>query len=380
MRGISRNVLILSFVSLCNDISSEIIYPLLPIFITSVLGASTITLGLIEGIAESTSSLLKLISGYFSDRIHKRKPIVFVGYLVSNLTRPIIGLSGFAYQVGIFRFLDRFGKGVRTAPRDALLSASTDKAHFGQAFGLQRALDHLGAVIGPLIAISLLSAGFSLRRVFLFAAIPGGLVIILFFFVEERFAPVAKRFQVGRINSNFLRFLIVIFIFTLGNSSDAFLILRATTVGIPVGMIPVLWVLLHIVKGISSAPAGALSDRIDRRYVMVMGWLIYASVYWGLAVVRTQFQVLILFLIYGLYFGMTEGVERAFVADLIPEKKRATGYGLYHLAVGISALPASIIFGIFWRFYSPGLAFRFGAGLAFLASLLLLFLVKTKAE
>lgn len=377
MRGIGKNVVILSLVSLFNDISSEIIYPLLPIFITSVLGASTITLGLIEGVAESTASLLKLLSGYLSDRFHRRKPIVFLGYLVSNISRPLMGVAGFAYQVGIFRFMDRVGKGVRTAPRDALLSASADKEKLGRAFGLQRAFDHLGAVAGPLIAMALLSLGFSLRNIFFIAAIPGAIVIILLFNVEERVGSIVRKVAFGRVDSNFLRFLIIMFIFTLGNSSDAFLILRATTIGIPITMIPVLWVMLHVVKSISSMPAGILSDRIDRRYVIAIGWVVYGLVYTGLALAERPLHILLLFIVYGLYFGLTEGVERAFVADLVPEEKRATGYGLYHLAIGIGALPASILFGIFWRVYGPSFAFFVGSGLAFLASILLLFGVRS---
>ncbi len=255
-----------------------------------------------------------------------------------------------------------------------------EKESLGRAFGLQRAFDHLGAVIGPLIALSLLSAGFSLRNIFLFAAIPGVVALLLLIPVQEKAGGEGKRFSIGRIDQNYLRFLIIVLIFTLGNSSDAFLILKATAVGIPLMMIPILWVLLHLVKSISSTPAGMLSDRIDRRYVIVLGWIIYSAVYFGLAWAHRPYQVLIFFLIYGLYFGLTEGVERALVADLIPREKRATGYGLYHLAVGIGALPASVLFGIFWRLFSPAFAFGFGAGLALIAALLLLFLVRSKAE
>ncbi len=374
--GVDRNVFLLGLTSLLNDTSSEIIYPLLPLFITSVLGGGPASLGLIEGVADSTASLLKLASGWLSDRRLKRKGLVVVGYAIAAVGRPLIALAAAPWHVLLIRFSDRTGKGLRSAPRDALLAASADAATWGWSFGFHRAMDHLGAVIGPLLAVLLLRVfPERYRLVFGLAAIPAAVAVaIVAWGVREpaRRVPVAAM-RVARqpLPAALRRFLLVVFLFTLGNSSDAFLLLRASTVGVPVALLPVLWALLHVVKSGTSVPGGGLSDRLGRRRVIILGWLIYVAVYVGFAAARTPAQMWLLFAAYGIFFGLTEGTEKALVADLVPAADRGVAFGFYHLAIGVAALPASIGFGLLWNWGGPTLAFAAGAGLAFLAAVLL---------
>ncbi len=373
--SLPQNVLALSFVALLNDVSSEIIYPLLPAFLALSLGASPFAIGLIEGFAESVASLLKLVSGYASDRFGSRKIPVLFGYALAAATRPFLAFAGSWPQVLAVRLIDRVGKGIRGAPRDALLAASVDKARRGFAFGFNRAADHLGAVFGPIIAFVLLwvfatdaqnPTIFEYQRVFMFAAVPVVLgLLVVIFFVHE--APKRKteedkplKISLAGFDSNFKRFLIVIALFTLSNSTDAFLLLRAGQAGIAPVVLPLLWMTLHISKVISSLIGGDLSDRFGRKALIITGWIIYAAVYLGFAFVHEPWQAWVLFVIYGTYFGLTEGVEKAFVADMVPENRRGTAFGLYNLAFGITVLPASLLFGLAWD--------QFGAPTAFLAS------------
>ncbi len=383
--GISRNVWILGWVSFFNDVSSEMIYPLLPLFLTSVLGAGVAFVGLVEGVAESTASILKAFSGWLSDRLRKRKSLVLGGYTASALTRPVIALATSGWHILILRFLDRMGKGVRTSPRDALIAESTLPARTGRAFGFQRAMDHLGAVVGPLVAFLLLAAlGGKYRTIFLLSAIPAifSLLLIKWFVTEKKelreATATTPKLSLRPFDRRFKVFLLIIIVFTLGNSSDFFLILRAKDQGITLTHIPLLWLLLHLVKSAVSMPGGILSDRIGRKKVIIAGWIIYGLVYLGLAACTEAYHVWLLIAIYGIYFGLTEGVEKALVADLVPGEKLGTAYGLFNFAVGITALPASLLMGFLWQLFGPGTAFCFGAGLGLISALLMKILIKER--
>ena len=377
--GLHRNILFLGLVSLFTDLSSEMIYPLLPVFLTSVLGTSTIFVGLVEGIAEATASFLKLLSGWVSDRWKKRKSLVVLGYTLSTLTRPLVGVATIGWHVLLIRFLDRVGKGIRTSPRDALIADSTPESEHGKAFGFQRALDHAGAVIGPLVAFTLLTFFTQqYRTLFLLAYIPGMMALgFLIFGVGEKKVPPAPlssppiQFTLRPFDRRFKIFLLAIILFSLGNSSDAFLILRAKDAGISVPLLPILWMALHISKSLSATPGGILSDRYGRKKMILTGWALYGGVYFGFASAQTSEMVWILFVIYGLFYGLTEGGERALVADLVPLHLRGTAYGIYHFSIGLSALPASLLMGYLWETFSPEAAFRFGAILALAAAGLL---------
>jgi MFS family permease len=379
--GLSKNVWSLGWVSLFNDIASEMIYPLLPLFLTQILGAGVIFVGLIEGIAESVSSFLKLFSGWVSDRFQKRKKIIFFGYALASLTRPYIGMATSAYQVLFLRFFDRVGKGVRASPRDALLSQSCEENERGKAFGFQRAMDHAGAMVGPLVAALLLATlTDNLRVVFVLSIIPAFLCLWVLArgvtdIAGRKMTPPPIKLQWKSWNRKFKYFLLIITLFTLGNSSDAFLLLRAKDLGIDMVAIPILWFFFHLSKTIFSVPGGALSDRIGRRKVMIVGWTVYGLVYLGFAFASWSYHIWFLFFIYGLFFGLTEGTERAWVADLVEESRRGTAYGAYHFFIGMAALPASLLMGLIWKAVGVKWAFSFGAVMALIAALLALLLL-----
>ncbi|MBI4639905.1 MAG: MFS transporter [Candidatus Tectomicrobia bacterium] len=374
--GVTRNVFIMGIVSFLTDVSTEMIYPLLPLFLTLTLGASITFVGLVEGVAESTASVLKLFSGWLSDKISRRKTIVLVGYTLSSLTRPLVPLSTAAWHILVVRFLDRVGKGVRTSPRDALISDSSPPDLLGRAFGFHRAMDHMGAVVGPIIAFLLInSSGISVRGVFWLASIPALLSIVTLMFVDERRRQSADAqfptFSLNQFDQNFRRVLGVILLFTLGNSSDAFLILRATGLGVSIDLVPLLWVALHLVKMSTSFPGGVWSDHIGRKTVIIAGWIVYSAIYLGFALAQTSLHIWVLFALYGIYFGLTEGAERAFIADLVPQELQGTAYGVYHFTIGLAALPASLIMGILWDKVGVSVAFAFGAVLSLVAAFLL---------
>lgn len=384
LKGISGNVLILGVVSFLTDVSSEMIYPLLPLFLTTVLGAGPAFLGLIEGVAESTAAFLKLASGIFSDRVRSRKGLVLAGYTISSLARPLIAAATSAGAVLAIRFADRVGKGIRTSPRDALIADSTDAAFRGKAYGFHRAMDHAGALVGPLIATVLL-AWFvkDLRTVFWLAAIPGLLAVVLIIVkVRETARTRSSDGSFLRIvpRGELRRYLLVLFLFTLGNSSDAFLLLRAGELGVAPARIPLLWAFFHFVKMAGSTPFGALSDRIGRRGVIVVGWGIYALSYGGFALAETETACWLLFGVYGLFYAMTEGAEKALLADIAPAQERGGAFGWYNFAVGAGALPASILFGVVWEKAGREAAFGLGAVLAALAAVLLLAFVRVPAR
>jgi MFS family permease len=389
-KGLTRNVVILGFVSLLNDGASEMIYPLLPAFLTSVLGAGPAALGVIEGIAESTASLLKLYSGYVSDRVKKRKGWIVTGYTLSNIIRPLIAFSTSWLHVLALRVSDRVGKGLRTSPRDAIIADSTPAEFRGKAYGFHRAMDHSGAIIGPLAATALLLVYHdNLKTIFLLSAIPGVLAVsMLLFGLKEKPSEVPKsapasvfnfRSSLREMPGGFQKFLVIVLVFTLGNSTDAFLLLRAQQLGVSVTLLPMIWVVLHIVKMISSVPGGIVSDRIGRKKVIVAGYVVYALVYAGFGAANQHWQAWTLFAFYGIYFGFTEGVEKALVADFAPAHLRGSAFGLYHLVIGAGAFPASLLFGFVWQRYGSAAAFGMGAGLALLAGVMLSALVVRKS-
>jgi MFS family permease len=398
-RKLPRNVFAISFVSLLNDASSEIIYPLLPVFLSLTLGASAGIIGLIEGTAESVSSLLKLFAGYVSDRRGKRKVFVVLGYSLASFARPLLAFATSWYQVFAIRLTDRVGKGIRSAPRDAMIADTVALEERGLAFGFHRAMDHTGAVVGPLIGYVLVKLFAANRnaptaadftKIFLLASIPAlAAVLVLTFFVREaskpKSAPDQKlgtpvSFSLRGFDANFKRFLLLIALFTLSNSSDSFLILRAQTAGVSITTIPLLWAMLHVSKVISSLVGGDLSDRLGRRRLIVSGWILYAAVYMGFAFVSNALSAWVLFLIYGIYFGLAEGAEKALVADLVKPEQRGTAFGLYNLAFGITVLPASLLMGALWIWWGPTPAFLVSGTLGASAAVLMLLMVKAPAR
>jgi len=374
---IPPNVRALGVVSLLNDASTEMVYPLLPLFLTRTLGAGVAFVGLVEGVAEATASLLKLFSGWLSDRLGRRKGLAIWGYGLSSFTRPLMAMALLPSHVLGIRFLDRIGKGIRTSPRDALIADSSLVEARGAAFGFHRAMDHLGAVAGPLLTFLCLPlVGGSYRGIFWLASIPA--VLCLFTLVTTvRDVPVQgppprlPLLTLQPYDARFKGVLLIVALFTLGNSSDAFLLLKAQQTGVSVALLPILWAALHVVKALASLPGGALSDRWGRGRVLGLGWLLYAAVYAGFAFASSAAAMWGLTLTYGLYFGLTEGVERALIADFSPPAWRATAYGWYHLAIGIAALPSSLLMGALWQAFGPGVAFATGAGCALLAAALL---------
>ena len=372
---LGRTVKALGVVSFLTDVSSEMIYPLLPLFLAGTLAASAGMVGVVEGAAESVSALLKLASGWWSDRVGRRKPLVVAGYAIASVARPLIAVAQTATQVLAIRVSDRVGKGMRTAPRDALIADSVHESIRGRAFGFHRAADHAGAVFGPLIAWALLEhGGWSLRTVFALAAIPAAIAVVTVIAAvrEPPTARVAPRPDSPRLTTDlgrrFWLVLAVLFVFTLGNSTDAFLLLRANELGVPAALVPVLWAMLHVVKAAASTPGGALSDRFGRRPLLIAGWLLYAAVYLALGFAAEAWHAWALFAVYGVYFGLTEGVEKALVADLVPPERRGAAFGWFNLAIAAGALPASVIFGLVWDAHGAAAAFGLGASLALLAT------------
>jgi MFS family permease len=425
----------LGLVSLFTDAATEMIYPLVPVYIAA-LGSGAVLLGIIEGVAETTASMLKLISGIISDKIGKRRPLVLIGYIISTLVRPLTGLVTSAWQIVIVRLLDRVGKGIRTAPRDALIAASVDDNIRGRSYGFERAMDHIGAVVGPVLAILtllILFTGFgmkdsliALRWTFLIAIVPGLLAVLtLLLFVKEATTKknIGNRpgFSLKIFDKNFRNYLLVMVLFTLGNSSDAFLLFRveeaihksgavvnlvhgitpvyrmisnfgdaaAQAKVINILFLPLVWAFFHVIKATFSAPLGTLSDRIGRKIVITIGWGIYAFVYISfslLVLLSPDLQIIatfVLFAVYALFYAFTEGTEKAFVADLVVDEKRGTAFGLFNFSIGLGALPASLIFGFLYSYFDkviPGyggtVAFGFGATIAIISMILLSLKIK----
>ena len=381
--GINRTVFILGIVSLLTDISSEGIYPLIPLFLTSVLNTSIVDIGLIEGIAQSTASIARIFSGWISDRLGDRKWVTTVGYGLSTISKPLLAISSSWQQVFGIRFADRLGKGIRSAPRDALIADVTPPESRGISFGFHRAMDTVGAITGPLLAFWLLrSVGLSYRSIFWLSAVPGILaVIVLIVFVRN---PARKSetpekppsLSMRGFSRNFKLFLIIVVIFSLGNSSDAFLILRARDIGIAPANILLVYVLFNTVEASFSMAAGAASDRLGRKNVILTGFIIFTAVYAGFGAATRPTEIWILFGVYGLFNALTQGVQRAFASDLVSAETRGTGLGAYHMATGIALLPASLIAGFLWQNIGPSAPFYYGASMALIASMLLIVLFR----
>jgi MFS family permease len=377
---IPRPVRLLGWASLFTDAATEMIYPLLPVYLSRVLGASATSLGIIEGVAEGVNSLLKIASGWLSDRRRQRRPIVILGYALSSLARPFIALTTSWPQVLAIRALDRTGKGIRGAPRDAMLATHADAVSRGRVFGFHRAMDHTGAVVGPMLA-TLFLAFFpgQYRLLFALTAIPGALAVATLFRVEE-IAPSTRsgppRAEPGdgtaRVPRELYILLGIILLFSLGSSADAFLLLRLAEALGSATYLPLMWAAHHVVKASLSTWGGGLSDRLGRRYVIVIGWGIYSAVYLGFAFVSNAVAFVALFLLYGVHFALAEGAEKALVADLTPPRMHGTSFGLYYGVLGVGMLVASIAFGFVYDRISPAAAFIMGAMLSGAAAVLLL--------
>ncbi len=386
-----RNVWVVTLTSFLTDVSSEMLTNLLPLFLANVLGVRTAVIGLIDGVAETTASLLKVYSGRLSDRLGRRKGLAVLGYGLSSLSKPFLYFaSSWGWVLGV-RFADRVGKGLRTAPRDALVADSIDRRRRGLAFGLHRAGDTAGALVGLLIALAvLLVARHGAARLdrptfqilVLLSLVPALLAVAVLALGAQEVARPARPaespgLRLSGFDRRFLLFLGIVVLFTLGNSSDAFLILRAQDVGLSVVGVLGMMILFNLVYTLVAGPAGALSDRVGRRRLLVTGWLVYAAVYLGFSRLTAGWQAWICMAVYGIYYGLTEGTARAFVADLVPPEQRGTAFGVYHAAVGLAALPASLLAGVLWqglggwRGFGPAAPFVLGGALALVAALLL---------
>jgi MFS family permease len=405
--ALPRPVWLLGWVSLATDSATEAIYPLLPYFLTRVLGAGAVSLGIVEGAAEAVNSLLKIWSGRLADRRSTKRPLVLAGYSISSLIRPLIAVAQSWSQVFAIRVVDRVGKGIRSAPRDAILATFATPHTRGKVFGFHRGMDHTGAVVGPALAtVFLYFYPGSYRTLFGLTIIPGLIAIALILLVRESDdntrvkrptdAALAAASGGSSVTPGFGRtsdgssvaagrtklprelnaFFAVLTLFTLGNSTDAFLLLKLTDVAGSAKFVPLMWAALHVVKATVSIVAGSWSDRVGRRGVIAVGWLVYAAVYVGFALSDTIVALLAWFLVYGFYFGFAEGVEKALVADLAPQDARGFAFGVYNAVLGIGALLASVIFGLLWNAFGSAIAFGAGAALALVATVLLFAVVR----
>jgi len=376
--SLPRNVKVLSAASLLTDVASEMIFPLMPQFLLTVLGGTRFDLGIIEGVADSGSSLLKLWSGAWSDRARQRKSFVVFGYTLAALARPLIGIVTAPWHLFAIRTADRIGKGIRTSPRDAMIADSTDPAIRGRAFGFNRAMDHLGAAIGPLLASAwLLVWPGQLRTLFLLTLVPG-LTVVAVLIVGLREKPVATTSQDGLrltlrpFDRQFRLYLLALVVFTMGNSSDAFLLVRAGELGVPTAFLPLLWCAFHVVKSGGNMLAGRAVDVLGPRPLLLSGWFSYAVIYLAFAVAGTAWQVWLIFLAYGVFYALTEPAEKTLVTRLVGAEMKGLAFGWFNFAIGVSALPSSLLFGFLYGRFGALIAFGWGAGLAAIAAALLL--------
>lgn len=384
------NVILLGLVSFFSDISAEMVYPIIPLYLTSVFGATPMLVGVIEGIAESIASLLKVFSGYFTDKYKKKKPVAFLGYATGIIYKAVLIVAGSWLGILSARIIDRIGKGIRTAPRDVMVSESAGDGSTGQAFGIHKALDMAGSAIGILIAYLLLrtmTTGFDYKKIFLLSMIPAGFGLLMFFFikVKKESRPVVQREpfwkNIKKLDKQLKLYLLVTFLFTLGNSSNAFLLLRAKSVGFSDTSVILLYFIYNLSASLLSVPAGKRSDRVGRKQLLVAGYLVFAVVYTGFAFAAGKPMMIGLFILYGLYTAMITGVERAFIAEISPVELKGTMLGMHSTIVGIALLPASIIAGFLWNKFSAVVPFLFGSAMSLLSAFLLLFLMKGgKAE
>jgi MFS family permease len=372
------NVKVLGWVSLLNDVASEMIFPLLPQFLLSVLGGNRFWLGVIEGIVDSASSIVKLWSGGWSDRIGARKGLVVVGYALAAITRPLIGIITAPWQLLLIRLSDRIGKGTRNPPRDALIADSVAPEIRGRAFGFNRAMDHLGAAVGPILAaIFLWFFPGQFRPLFLLAIIPGLLVVLLLALglrepPRQTTAAPKMVWTLKPFGKGFRTYLLALVVFTLGNSSDAFLLVRAGELGVATVMLPILWCVFHVLKSAGNVIAGRAVDKIGSRPMILGGWALYGAIYLGFAVASTQWHVWLLFAGYAAFYAFTEPAEKTLVANLVGPEQRGLAYGWFNAAVGIGTLPASLLFGWLYQRFGALAAFGTGAALAMLAGVMLL--------
>jgi len=383
-RGFNKNVVITGLVSFFMDLSSEMVYPLVPLFLANVLGADKAVIGLIEGIAESTASILKVFSGWLSDRIGSRKWLMAAGYGLAVLSRPIMAMSVSWREVLASRFVDRLGKGMRTAPRDAILAESTETAYLARAFSLHRSMDTLGAVVGPLTAFFILGLfQNNYRLVFWMSIIPGIIaVLLIIFFITEKgkertLAAQRPRLTLRHFNWRFRLFIVIAAIFAFGNSSDAFLILKAQQTGIQPTLIPIVYLTFNLLYALSAIPAGMAADRFGKRRIILLGFILFSLVYYGFAVTEDSRGIWGLFVLYGIFMGLTEGIQKAYLATIIPPDFKATAFGVYNTVVGLATLPASIIGGWLWDAFSSSATFYFGSAMAAVAAVLFVALIST---
>lgn len=379
---LSKNIVILSIVSFLNDVSSEMVYPIVPIFLSSFLGVPTNIIGLIEGLADATSKILMAVSGYISDKLHKRKLFVEVGYGFAAVSHLILALSSSWPLVLFSRVINRSGKGLRTAARDAIITESTDKENRGFSFGFHRTMDGLGGVIGPLLGVLLLGVfAQNYKAVFFLAFIPAmiGALTIFFLVTDKKRASgddLTMRFDWSKTSSSFRIFLLISFIFAIGNSSDAFLILRSQNLGVSVSLTIFAYVVFNLVSSLFSLPAGILADKFGSKKVIFLGFLIFSLVYGYFGWTSSAWTVWLLFPLYGVYMAMTEGVSKAYISKLVPHEILASTFGIYQTAMGFATLIASTIAGALWSSYGPRVPFYYGSIMALVASLLFLFLSK----
>ncbi|MBU3630227.1 MFS transporter [Polynucleobacter sp. AP-Melu-500A-A1] len=375
--SLPKTVWLIGLISLVNDSASEMLYPLMPLYLASVLMAGPKALGIIEGVAEATSSIFKLISGVIVDRSKKTKPWIVIGYLLAGISRPLIAFTSSWLGVLCIRFTDRLGKGLRSSPRDVLLAESVPASQRGITYGLHRSMDNAGAVIGPLIAFFLLSAGIPLRDIFLWAALPAAITVILALNLKDppiarELTPQSFQWSLAGMPLKFKRYIFVVSLFALSNSSDMFLLLRAREIGVTQEQIPLLWAGISLITTLFGTPLSALSDRFSRKYFIVISWGIFAFFYSSMGYTElTVWMLLGLFAVYGLFKAATEGVEKALVADLAPAGMMGTAFGWFNLASGIMLLPASIIFGYMYEGVGPTSAFLFSGICSSLAAVLL---------
>ena len=376
LSAIPRTVWILGFASLLNDVSTEMIHSILPLFLVGSLGASLTTVGFIEGLAESIGSVLKVFSGALSDYLGHRKGLLVGGYALSTCVKPLFAVATSSAWMLAARALDRVGKGIRVAPRDALVADTTTPEMRGAAYGLRQSLDTVGALLGPLAAFALLQRyANDFRLVFWLALIPAVLCVLLLLFgireKAERVAPIQKTSidfsALKALGRPYWLVILVAFLFNLGNSSDAFLLLKLQSVGSQLAYIPLALVVMNATYAVSAYPAGILSDRFGRKGLIVSGILLYSVVYFGMAAANEVWQVWLLLALYGIQLGLTQGVFLALVSDMVPESVRGTGFGLYSLLIGFTLLPASLLAGLLWEYVTPGAAFMFGGTCAALA-------------
>lgn len=373
--GFNRNILFTGFTSFLTDTSVKMVYSVMPLFLMSI-GASKTSLSVIEGIAESTASLIKALSGFWSDKIGKNKPFMLIGYGLSALIIPLYTFVITPFHVLVLRFIERFGKGIRTAPRDSLIAGSITNGESGKSFGLQKAMDNSGAIAGPLLAFALLSAfPENFRLIFLLAGIPAILAVFVIIFgireARKNKEDLFTKFHVREFPGRYYFFLLILFIFTLGNSTDALLLVKANEVGVKVALIPLVYLITNLVSVIVSIPVGSLSDRIGKEKILIAGFLIYAIVYFGFGINTSTGAIVALFALYGLYSAATDSIQKAYISDMIDKNKKGTGLGIYNALLGITLLPASLIAGALYDKVNSSVPFYFGASTAALSAILM---------